>query len=67
MDMRHVLRPLALVTAASLALAFIALIGERRINAVPPPQTLLPTYAAHWPMPKNSTSPMAWACRARAR
>jgi hypothetical protein len=46
MDMRHVLRPLALVTAASLALAFIALIGERRINAVPPPQTLLPTYAA---------------------
>ena len=46
MDMRRLLHPLALVTAASLALAFIALIGERRVNAVPPPQTLLPDYAA---------------------
>ena len=46
MDMRRLLRPLALVTAASLILAFTALLGERRVNAVPPPQTLLPEYAA---------------------
>ena len=46
MDMRRLLRPLASVTAASLILALIALMGERRVNAVPPPQTLLPEYAA---------------------
>jgi hypothetical protein len=46
MDMRRLLRPLGLVTAASMVLALVALFGERRVNAVAPPQILLPDYAA---------------------
>jgi hypothetical protein len=46
MDMQRLLRPLALVTAVSLILAFIALLGERPVNAVAPPQLLLADYAA---------------------
>jgi len=46
MDMNRLLRPLALATLASLVLAFIALMGERPVNAVRPPQVLLADYAA---------------------
>ena len=46
MDMTRLLRPLGLVTLASLVLALIALIGERPVNAVAPPQLLLADYAA---------------------
>ena len=46
MDMTGLLRPLGVVTLASLVLAFIALIGERPVNAVAPPQILLADYAA---------------------
>ena len=46
MDMTRLLRPLGLVTLASLVLAFVALIGERPVNAVAPPQLLLADYAA---------------------
>ena len=44
--MTRLLRPLALLTAASLVLALIALIGERPVNAAAPPQVLLADYAA---------------------
>ena len=46
MDMTRLLRPLALLTAASLVLALTALLGERPVNAVAPPQLLLADYAA---------------------
>jgi len=46
MDMTRLLRPLGLVALASLVLALIALIGERPVNAVAPPQLLLADYAA---------------------
>ena len=46
MDITGLLRPLGVVTLASLVLAFIALIGERPVNAEAPPQILLADYAA---------------------
>ncbi len=46
MDMTRLLRPLALLTAASLVLALTALLGERPVNAAAPPQVLLADYAA---------------------
>lgn len=48
MDIQRLLRPLGLVTGASLVLAFIGLMGDRPVNAVPPPQVLLADYAAHF-------------------
>ncbi|CAI8235477.1 MAG: Uncharacterised protein [Alphaproteobacteria bacterium] len=46
MDMTALLRPLTLITGLSLVLALAALIGERPVNAVAPPQLLLADYAA---------------------
>ena len=46
MDMTPSFTPAGVVTLASLVLALTALIGERPVNAVAPPQILLADYAA---------------------
>ena len=48
MDMTRMMRPLAALTLVSFLLAVIAVIGDRPVNAVPPPQILLADYAAHF-------------------
>lgn len=45
MDVTRMMRPLLGLTLASLLLAFIAVLGDRPVNAVAPPRILLPDYA----------------------
>lgn len=45
MDVTRMMRPLAVLTAVSLLLAVFAAVTDRRVNAVPPPQRLLPQFA----------------------
>ena len=45
MDVTHMMRPLVLVTIASVVLATLALLFDRPVNAVAPPRVLLSDYA----------------------
>lgn len=45
MDVVRMMRPLLALTAASLALALLALVFDRPVNAVAPPRILMPDYA----------------------
>jgi hypothetical protein len=46
MDISRLMKPLFLVTLVSLALALVASLTDRRVNAVAPPSVFLPDYAA---------------------
>jgi hypothetical protein len=46
MDINRLMKPLVLVTFASLVLAIGASLSDRRVNAIAPPSVFLPDYAA---------------------